>query len=480
MALRELGRFEDAERVLRTALDRDPRDAATHSALAFLWYSRGRPSQARMHWARAVELAPDGAGDWFHLGATQADLGDLDGALASFQRAQSLDPASDDALAGWAAVLERKGDVAEAAEIVRRSMGSAGEIKSANLALVYGRVARALGRSREAIEPLARLLDARLLDSGGGEGPTAREALHFLLGSLYEDVADVNSAFRHYELANGSRDSDFDPRRHQAMVQDLQRIYSRDRLAQYPRSKSPDRPIFIVGMPRSGTSLVERILAGHPEVAAGGEIDEVDRILNELPALLESPFPGYAGCLELVTSQVLDRLAARYLTRTRRVSVGPGRVIDKMPQNFYHLGFIALLFPGARILHCRRDAADTCFSYYCQHFVSGHDQSRDLRHLGLYYRTYVKLMAHWRRVLDLDILDLDYEALVRDPKHQARRMAKFCDLSWEDHYIDASAATMSTHTASYSQVRRPIYTASIGRSRRFRPQLGPLLEELEA
>jgi len=235
-------------------------------------------------------------------------------------------------------------------------------------------------------------------------------------------------------------------------------------------------PVFIVGMPRSGTSLVEQILASHPAVVGAGEIRNLKQLVAELPTELGSP-ADYPECLAGLDRPVSRRLAERYLQGLRSLGKGKPRVTDKVPMNFHQLGLIATLWPRATIIHCRRDPRDVCWSCYFQNFREVYFAC-DLRKLGAYYRQYERLMAHWRKVLPVRILDVCYEELVENLEQLSRDLVAFCGLPWDDACLRFHQTRRIVRTSSNLQVRRPVYKSSVGYWKNYETYLGPLLEAL--
>jgi hypothetical protein len=226
-------------------------------------------------------------------------------------------------------------------------------------------------------------------------------------------------------------------------------------------------------MPRSGTTLVEQILASHPAVFGAGELLRVGEIAQRLPSALGSRL-DYPLCLADFSQQAADAAAQEYLDYLQSLSGGEAtRVTDKMPGNFMHLGLIDLLFPGARIIHCMRDPLDTCLSCYSQNF-NGHEYTHDLSHLGHFYRDYQRIMQHWRGVVRVPVLEVQYEALVEDPEPGSRRLIEFCGLPWDDSCLRFYENKRTVVTASYDQVRRPIYKTSTERWRNYERHIDPL------
>jgi hypothetical protein len=230
-------------------------------------------------------------------------------------------------------------------------------------------------------------------------------------------------------------------------------------------------------MVRSGTTLTEQIISRHPRATGGGELRDIFRLALSLG--LDNSGREYTKRLLKLTPSEAKELANRYLAALERISADADRIVDKMPQNFLHLGLIALLFPKARIVHCRRDPLDNCLSCFTMHLKDhAHGYTADLTTLGLYYREYANLMSYWREVLPMPIYDLSYEALVEEPERETRRLIDFIGLPWDDACLSPQESALPVRTLSRMQVRQPIYKTSVQRWRRYERHLGPLKEAL--
>jgi Sulfotransferase family len=233
-------------------------------------------------------------------------------------------------------------------------------------------------------------------------------------------------------------------------------------------------------MPRSGTTLVEQILASHPDVHGAGELALFERTAASVRASL-SGAPAFPAVVRDMSGEHLQELGARYVTALRQLAPGAKRITDKMPSNFFFAGLIHLALPNATIIHVVRDPADTCMSCFARHFVKGQLHTYDLAELGRCYRRYETLMAHWHRALPRGrILDVRYEALVGDLEGVTRRVLAHCGLTWDPCCLDFYSTERSVRTASATQVRQPIYQNSVGRWRRYEAFVAPLLAELSA
>ncbi len=230
-------------------------------------------------------------------------------------------------------------------------------------------------------------------------------------------------------------------------------------------------------MMRSGTTLAEQILASHPQIHGAGELDTLGRLAGSLPRRLATQIP-YPECVAHLDAATARAVAADYLEVLKQHGGAAERVVDKMPLNFLGLGLIATLLPRARIVHCRRDPMDTCLSCFFRDFTTSFTFKYDLRDLGLYYREYERLMAHWRRVLPLPIFELQYEELTAAPEAVSRRLVAFCGLDWDERCLRFHETERPVRTASTAQVRQPMYQSAVGRWRRYEKHLGPLMAAL--
>jgi hypothetical protein len=311
-----------------------------------------------------------------------------------------------------------------------------------------------------------------------------RVNFHFALACLRDRAGDFDAAFRHCDLGNAAKrelfqrqGAAFQPEAHARFVDRLMAVFTPEYFQRTPSHGSPsDLPVFIVGMPRSGTTLVEQILASHPAVHGAGEIRHLQQFVAELPGRLGSAAP-YPECLDHLDEETSRRLAEQYLEGLRQLGGDRARVTDKVPVNFHQLGLIVTLFPRAQILHCLRDSHDVCWSCYFQNFRDV-PFSCDLRVLGAYYRRYEELMAHWRKVLPVPILDVRYEELVRDLEKGCREILDFCRLPWDGACLSFHRTRRMVRTASNLQVRQPVYTGSVGYWRNYATHLDPLLDAL--
>jgi tetratricopeptide (TPR) repeat protein len=428
---RSLGRLEQAESGYRRALELKPGWLAAHIELATVLRLQGRSSECELQCRMALALDAGACDAWLVLAELRADEGRFVEAEELFKRAIALDA---DCIAGWAGIAR-----------IRRMTWADEEWLSAALRL-----------------------------AGAARG--ARELpLYYALGKYFDDVGEAARAFEHYRRANelAKRCGPRHERSHLTRATGrLMRCQSSAWLRQAREAREgSDRAVFVIGMPRSGTSLIEQILASHPEVHGAGEITFWGARAAEV--LMSS------GSMEAVALERdaprLVRLGHEYLDILRRRSTSARRVVNKWPTNFWFTGTIHAALPGARFIHVRRHPIDTCLSIYFQHFEAANAYANDLEDLAEYYRDYTRLMHHWRGALPRGrLLELNYEELVTDPAAATRRMLEFLELPWEARCLDFHQYARSVITASRWQVRQPLYTGSIGRWERYARFLGPL------
>jgi len=470
-ALQRLGKLDRAIASLQEALRRKADDAQACCYLGTAYRDQGRYDEAETCFRRAIKIKPDYTEAFGNLGNALRHQGKLDEALESFEHALQLKPDSIDAVAGVAAVLEKQARHAQACELLLPLIETG--TSNANAAITFGLISRHTDRREEAIALMKRVLETDGLEA------IEQQRLHFGLGQLYDDIDEHDWAFAHYRQANESKHYDIKPKPQvKIFVDNLIKTYTPALMFGLPRAASPsEQPVFIVGMLRSGTSLVEQILASHPAVFGADELMDIINIANSLPATLRTNEP-YPRCVESLDQVAIDRIARSYLDRLEDLSGGATRVTDKMPHNFLHLGLIELLFPGARVIHCLRDPLDTCLSCYFQDFGARHTYTGDLVHLGEHYVQYERLMRHWQEVLSIPMLEVRYEELVMDQERLSRSMVEFCGLEWDDRCLQFYKNDRVVKTASYDQVRRPIYQKSIARWKHYEAHLDPLITAL--
>lgn len=417
--------------------------AAPHLALGWALQEEGRLEEARAHYLNALDIEPGSPWPHLNLGGVHEELGELAEAERSFRAALGSQPEAPVPLARLATLLREK--------IPDRDLKSL-EDRLADPALERGARARLLFA-------LAHVLDAR--------GDFARAA---------ESLREANAL--QLEVRHGRHD--YSAEQHDRFVDDCRQVFHRDFFAEMAHAGSETRgPVFIIGLPRSGTTLVEQVLASHPQVVGAGELRLARQTFESIPALLESPDPPVA-CVPLLSPSTLCRLIDAHLEKLDALRGGRAeRIVDKMPDNYLFLGLLAAMFPNALFIHCQRDLRDVAVSCWMTDFRSIR-WANDPGEIAARFRAYVQLMDHWRSVLPAPIVEVAYEETVADLEGVARRLVAACGLEWDPACLAFHSTRRVVRTASIVQVRQPIYTRSVGRWKHYEGALADLFARLSA
>jgi tetratricopeptide (TPR) repeat protein len=428
-----------AETLCRSALAGAADSAEAHQLLGTILQAQDRVADAVESFQQAIRLEPQNAEAFHQLSIALAELGRLPEALAAVRESLVLRP-------NHAGALYHLGEL----KVFHPS--------DPDLAAL------------EAVSAHADELEER-----------ETTFLFFALAKAYDDTGDYDRAFDYLQRANAlkRRTIDYDVEDDVRLMRAIAEVFDEQLLANAPNGGSAsEAPVLVVGMPRTGTSLVEQILASHPLVYGAGELPYFDE-LSVAISFTTHRAGGFPRGVPHLDRQELDDFGDAYVRQLQRLDPGAHRIIDKNPFNFLYLGLARLIVPGARIIHCTRDPLDTCLSCYRANF-KWMDAAFDLGDLGRYYRAYADLMNHWRRVLPPgSMLEVSYEDVVEDVERQARRLLAHCDLDWYPGCLDFQASPRPVRTTSFVQVRRPLYRDAVARWRNYEGRLGPLLAALE-
>ena len=474
LALNDLGHPDEALRCFDLAVRLAPAYAEAHSNRGNVLHALRRPEDAVAAYERALEIRPDFPEALSNRGNVLRELGRTDDALASLDRAIALRPAYADAWENRGVTLVELGRIDEAIAAIETTLELAPDRVRPNQVLIELRKVTPGDRSLQALEAAARRESALF--------PEDRIRLNFALGKAYADLGEHDRCFARYARGGVLKRaaSAYDEAATMQAIGAIIEAYDKTRLRRRTGKGDPSRvPVFVLGMPRSGTTLIEQILSRHPKVLAAGETPAFADALDALGGEPRDAVRRMADFADL-SPGTLKALGADYLARVcDGAPAGVERIVNKTTVNFLIAGLIHLALPKARIIHARRDAADTCWSCFTKLFVHDLPHTYDLRELGRYYRAYERLMEHWRQALPPGVmLEVQYEDVVSDLEGQARRMVEHCGLEWDPACLDFHAAERQVRTASVLQVRRPIYATSVGRWRAYEKHLGPLLEAL--
>ncbi|HZZ00642.1 MAG TPA: sulfotransferase [Candidatus Baltobacteraceae bacterium] len=458
-----LGRHEPALPYFEAALRISPQFVRAYNNLGAALTALGRSQEAIGWLERAVTLQPDYADAHLNLATALEQVDRYDEAQEHLRHAVAIEPERPQAYAKIGAIAGMQGDMDRAVEALRRGLQREGQ---------SGRLYHLLtSTSRLTLDDPAVTGMQALLENADALHLEEHIALHFALGNVYTDNGRLDLSLEHFTRGNAlkRRLVDYDERATLGHMEALAATFPADAIRKLEGAGyETDKHVFIVGMPRSGTTLAEQILASHPHVYGAGELN----------AFHDAAVVTFAHDTAL-TPFVLQKLGRRYSDGVAALAPNASRVTDKMPANFKYAGLIHLALPNARIVHMRRDPVDTCVSCFSQNFSGEQPFAYDLAELGRYYRGYEKLMDHWRNAMPpAAMLEIQYEELIGDFEAHARRLIDYVGLPWDPACLDFHRTQRSVRTASVAQVRRPIYTSSIGRWKSHEQRLKPLLEAL--
>jgi tetratricopeptide (TPR) repeat protein len=437
-AHRRLDQLPQAIEHFRKAVQLKPDMGEAYTNLSLAYIQQEDFERAIETGKKAVELRPDNATAFSALGYAQRSAGQLEESLVSFDRALELDPASPDAAYHMTAARKFKSD-----------------------------------------DPLLVKFETALERPGLSQPQVV--SLHFALAKAYDDAGEYDHAFEHYRQGNRARRASvpYDRRYQQHLTDRFIAFFTPRYMADRRHwGHDSDKPIFIIGLPRSGTSLVEQILSSHPKVEGAGELKAMGDLVNEAPALFSPPI-GIPQCLDKLSDDQARAMADRYLKALDAHGPDADRVTDKHTINYQLVPLIRTLFPKAKFIHIQRDAKDTCLSCYFQMFREGQPFSYDLADTAHYYALYTRMMHQWTDELGIDMLDVPYEQLVHNVESVSRDMVKWCGLKWDKQCLKFYESKRPVQTASVWQVREPIYTRSLGRAKHYARHLQMLDEALK-
>jgi tetratricopeptide (TPR) repeat protein len=460
--------YGDAQKYFEGALDIDPNHGDALSNIAVLFTELNQPERARPYLQRLVAVLPFSGAAYAKAARNSLLLDHVEVAIRLGRKAVRFAPELSDARLSLAEALETSGRFRQA------------KFQYLSVLRVNPRHAAALAKllsMRQTRIDTRFASEARAVLESGNLSGAERAQLHLALARYHDQREDYDSAFAHLTRGNSItwKKQAFDSSLYSRAVDAILAVFTPEFFSSQPRHEvRSTRPIFIVGMPRSGTTLVEQILASHPRVAAGGELSTITNLAGETGRAGEA----YPDGIRILGGAGLAKMARRYLGKLETVSPDAPHVTDKMPFNFMHLGLIATLFPDAAIVHCRRGALDTCLSCYFTSFSDNLLFASNQEALGHYYLDYRRMMDHWRRVLPKPMLDVEYEQLVGNTEKTVSAMLTYCRLEWEPACLQFHRTDRGIRTPSRWQVRQPIYSRSVGRWRRYERHLQPLLDVL--
>ena len=503
IGLQHQRRFVEAERIYQGILHRLPEHPDALHLMGTLAVEANYMDVAVDYFERAVKRRPKHPEYLSNLGNAYLDSGNFDLAVTTLRKALDSSPSLIEALCNLARAHRRNNKAANGLPYLERALRIAPDHPL--VAVGFGETLRDLGRMDEAADYFRRSIrqgssvaqsyqglsstrkfqdgdvefaEIEAILSGSELSDGEREQYHHALGKMCNDARRHDDAMRHFQRAKESSGRRFNIIQYRKAIDIIESLFTpRFFHERHDFGDPTELPVFIVGMPRSGTTLTEQIAASHPQIHGAGELSDIRKFANLLGYSHAHPDNFVAG-IKAMTADQSRELAGQYLRRLRKQSVSALRITDKMPHNFEMLGLIALLFPKARIVHCRRDAIDTCVSCFMNQFSESHGYNADLTNVGLYYREYDRLMGHWRRVLPLSMLEHNYEELTEAQEPASRRLIAHLGLDWDDACLNYFETDRTVGTISRWQVRQPIYRSSVKRWTNYEAHLGPLFTAL--
>jgi tetratricopeptide (TPR) repeat protein len=459
------GEVDAALSYFKRAVAAKPNDPSIRVNLGIALFEKGEPAEAEFHLRKALKLHSNLPAALCLLADCRMEQGDSAEAKRIYESVLSGTPDAPQVLVRYADLCQKVGEIEAARSGYRRAISL-----TEKPAMALAGLATCEKLTKDSPESVAILRYLRT----PGLRPLEYLHLSYAAANIAEAADDYDEAFAHFLRAKEISPARFDIEALQGELTTYKRLFTKEFFEARAKHGHPStRPVFIVGMPRSGTTLTEQIISRHPRAAPADELRDIGRIGQWLSK--DGGVRVYAKRLAQLGVSETKELASRYLAALDRVSTEADRITDKMPQNFFQLGLIALLFPKARIIHCRRDPLDTCLSCFTMQLKDhNHGYAGDLKMLGLYYREYHSLMAHWREVLPVPIYDLDYERLVEAPEEESRKLIEFIGLPWDEACLSPQESQRAVKTLSRLQVRQPIYRTSVQRWRRYEKHLGPL------
>lgn len=470
VCLYSMQRLEEAIACYEKVVALDPVNISAYANLAIAYQDAGLRQQAVDYSKKTIELNPAFTSGYCLLASSLSLLGEYEASLRNYETALTLGPDNLYAISGKVGALIKLGKKKEAALIVQEKIDNG--VLDQSIIIQYATTSRVTNDEDKA----AGCIEKALTDSALTH--KQRLHLHFTAGELYDHMGEYDRAFNHYAIGNKLVQRKYVKELDDAYFNNILGVFTKKNMEIMPRSTERGvKPVFIVGMPRSGTSLVERILGSHSAVFPAGELTAIYELTNKICNMgdIDDVFPGCVPGLDIET---INRCSKEQLSYLSEISDKSPIVIDKVPHNFLFLGLIEMLFPDARIIHCTREPLDTCLSNYFQYFSGPLAYSYELENIANHYNNYLKIMEHWNGVISLPLMEIGYEALTSNQEVETHKLIDFLELPWEDSCLKYYENDHVTRTASYDQVRNPIYSKSVGRWKHYEKYLQPLIDNL--
>jgi len=437
-ALYEKNEFDQSMAIYKCAIEINQNNFNAHNGLGDIFKKQGEHKRAITSYKRAIQINPNNYYSYNGIGNTLSDLGKFDDAITAYRKAIKLNPKHTEAL-------------------------------------------RAISKNKKFLHHDDK--DIQLMESlYANNNISDKNKIHlaFALGKAYEDLGEFHKSFEFIIAANKSKhiSCNYNKTETEELFENIKTIFSTGLFNDNTETGNKDpSPIFVLGMPRSGTSLVEQIIASHPDVFGAGELHYLPDLTRKLCNKINDSL--YPSCITQLQRDAFEELGTKYIQNIRNNSKKHIYIIDKMPYNFMHIGLIKLALPNAKVIHCAREPLDNCLSIFKNYFTNGHQYSYDMREIGHFYKLYAELMKHWHHTLPDFIFNIYYEELISNQKVQTETLLNFCNLSWDASCLDFHKTKRAVGTLSNAQVRSPIYKSSVQIWKRYKPYLAPLIDSLK-
>lgn len=467
------GNLNEAITFYNKAIKTSPDYAEAYYKLGFIYFRRGKLTNAEECLNKCNQLVRNNEKALLLHGKVLHSLGKMDKSIRAFRLALKINNNSMEAISGIASVYEYKKDFDRAYKTIQPLVSES--IQNDQIAIIFARFCSKLNLCDVAIDYINSCIASNKIND--------KEILSFLYyakGDIYDRSKNYHEAFIAYKTANDLRRLPYNEFNYRNFIDNIKSTYTHTFLTGRPVSTLyTDRPIFIIGMPRSGTSLVEQILSSHSNVYGAGELTDIGNIAGKIGGRIGVP-AEYSKAFRRINSETLTTFAEQYLNRLKGLDNKAKHVTDKMPHNYLYLGLISQLFPNCKIIHCIRNPLDTCLSIYFKSFNDSHEYATDLLDLAHHYYHYKDIMDYWKGVLPLKIYDIKYEDVISNFKGEVAGLLDFCGLEWEQNCMDFYKTQRHVGTASENQVSQPLYSSSVNRWKNYEIEIQPLIDEMIA
>lgn len=470
VVLYRLQRVDEAISCYKKVIELQADNPAAYANLAMVYINIGKREEAVRSCLHALKLKPDFTGAYILLASAYMALGLFEQSLSSYNDALQLEADNIAAIAGKADILIKLGNMQQAYATIKTSLKN--KILEPSIAITYAALSTSIGEGDRALPYLESALKIKALTA------MQKLQLHFAAGRLYDRLSQYDKAFQHYVNGNALVQRQYDAESDKVLFDAIIENFSKDSINRLSLAQQSDiAPVFIVGMPRSGTSLVERILGAHAAIFPAGELPDIPKLAEAVTAGESWNKKNVPDVFKLSEDE-LTELSDHYMAHIKTLAGDCKLVTDKLPHNFLFLGLIALLFPNAKIIHCKRDSLDTCLSNYFQYFSGPLSYPYKLKNIATHYNNYQRIMAHWKKNIELPLLEVSYEDMVHDQEKETRQLLSFLELPWDKNCLDFNKTKQLTRTASYQQVRESVYTRSVGRWQHYQKHINELVVNL--